>query len=148
MTATLAGARITPDGTVTTIITPRGDDLLPWLRTELNGWPDIAHYGTQDHAVCVAVHETSLLDGLPVNRLAVLLVQELRGGPLNYDLHGTVFLFGYEYPGDPADLRAETRELLDTIAALHAAAGWLSPLAPGSGPIAIPAQRTHRGGQS
>jgi hypothetical protein len=127
MTATLAGVRIDPDGTRADIAPPRGVDLLPWLREELGGWPELAHYGTREHAVCVIVHETSMVDGLPANCVATTLVEELRGGLLDYHLHGTVFLFGYENPGETADLRAETRELLDTIAALHAAAGQVAP---------------------
>lgn len=137
MTTPLSAVRIDPDGTVTNVAPPRGVARDAWLREQFNGWPELAHYGTPVHAVELAVHESSLIDGLPLNPVAVLLVEELTGRQLGYGLHGPVFLFGYEPPGVTADLRAETRDLLASIAVLHAAAQTADAF--------IPAQRTHRG---
>jgi hypothetical protein len=138
MTATLSAVRIDPDGTVTNVAPPCDVfDRAAWLREQLGGWVDMAHYGTADHAVALVVHETSAVDGQPANCVATILVEELRGEPLGYHLHGPVVLFGYERPGIVSDLRAETRELLASIATLHAAAQTVDAF--------IPAQRTHRG---
>jgi hypothetical protein len=116
MIETLSGLQIEPDGTIVGITPPRGDALIAWLRREFGGWPEYAHYGTTAHAVCVVVHETSMDDRLPVNTLVTKLVEKLIDGPLGYQLHGRVYLFGYERPGVTSDLREETRAIVESLA--------------------------------
>lgn len=117
MIDTLSGLQIEPDGTTTGVAVPSGVALYDWMRREFNGAPDVAHYGTWDHAVCVVVHETGATDGLAVNVLATVLVEELIRRDLGYRLYGTAYLFGYERPGVAADLRDETRVMVESVAA-------------------------------
>jgi len=114
MTA-LNGVRVEADGTRSNIAIP-ASNRSAFLKEELGGWPEYAHYGTPDFAACVIVHETSVIDGLPVNRAATQFAALTRGGPLSYSLHGPVILLGYQPRTDTlTDLTDHQRSLLLTL---------------------------------
>ncbi|MGW2837363.1 hypothetical protein ACWCWD_06580 [Streptomyces sp. NPDC001493] len=116
MTDMVAAVRIDPDGTQTDVALPAHapGDVLAEL---LGGWPEYAHYGTPSSAVCVVVHETSMLDGHADNPVVTQLVERVIGGPLSYTLCGTAVVLGY-LPGSDelVDLTAKHRLLLDEAA--------------------------------
>lgn len=117
MTTTLAGIRIEPNGDHHNVVAPADDrERNEWLRDELGALPEYGHYGTPQHAISIAVHETSISDNHPVNQLATDLVESLVTQPLSYRLHGVVILFGYERPGVTSSLRDDTRALLHSLA--------------------------------
>jgi hypothetical protein len=111
------GVLIQTDGTYTDLAVTE-QDRLPILVEALGGLPEFAHYGTADGAVCVVVHETGRLDGLPVNGLATRLAEAVRGGALPYSLYGPVVVLGYHPQADQLmHLSDAHRDLLASLAA-------------------------------
>jgi hypothetical protein len=93
------GVLIQTDGTYTDLAVTE-QDRRPILVEALGGEPEFAHYGTTGNAICVVVHETGSLDGLPANDLATRLVGAVRGGALPYFLYGPVVVLGYHPQAD------------------------------------------------
>lgn len=114
-TRDLHGVRVDPDGTRTDITVPAGT-MRDAFREQLGGDIEFAHYGTAESAITAVVHETGVLDGLPVNGDAEVFVCHLRGGQLGYRLHGPVLFFGFNpYRADTVDLTADQRGILDRL---------------------------------
>ncbi|NUP23572.1 MAG: hypothetical protein HOZ81_47460 [Streptomyces sp.] len=124
MTRTVTGVHITPDGNRTTAKVPT-DNFTEFFKKQLDGWPEYAHYGTTDSAVCVVVHETSMSDGHASNVLATKAVERIRGGELSYNLHGTVVLVGYQPRTDTLiDLSEDQRSIIDAVAQDEDVRAW------------------------
>lgn len=118
----LTAVRIDPGGWLSDVILP-GEGRTGALRRELGGWPEYAHYGRDDTAVCLIVHETGLTDGMDANWPAVALAEHMRGGPLSYPLCGPVLALGY-LPGTDTlvSLPSALRDVLHGLAPRHDAA--------------------------
>lgn len=115
MTRTVAGVHITPDGNRTDAVVPT-DHLTEFFKKHLGGWPEYAHYGTTDSAVCAVVHETSMSDGHAANVLATKAVERIMGGGLSYNLHGAVVLVGYQPRTDTLiDLSGDQRSIIEAL---------------------------------
>ncbi|MFD9192935.1 DUF3846 domain-containing protein [Streptomyces phaeochromogenes] len=113
----LHGVRVDPDGTRTAITIPAAK-LREQLRTEVGGHIEFAYYGTAASAVTAVVHETGMLDGLPVNGDAETFVCHMRGGQLGYHLHGPIVFLGYDQSSrDVVDLTADQRGILNRLPA-------------------------------
>jgi hypothetical protein len=114
MTTDLRGVRVDPDGTLTDIAIPDGGRLLDIAREQLGGDIDFGHYGRPGATITVIVNDTSIIDGLPANRLVTDFVGHVRGGPLYaYTLCGPALVFGLELThGDIVDLPDELRTQL------------------------------------
>lgn len=124
MTRTVTGVHIPPGGNRTAAAIPT-DNLTAFFKKHLGGWPEYAHYGTADSAVCVVVHETSMIDGHAPNVLATKAVERVMGGDLSYNLHGTVVLVGYEPRTDTLiDLSEDQRSIIDALAQDEDVRAW------------------------
>lgn len=115
VTANLHGVRVDPDGTRTAITVPAAT-MRDRFREEVGGDIEYAYYGTSASAVTAVVHETGMLDGLPVNGDAETFVCHMRGGQLGYRLHGVVLFFGHDpQRRDIVDLTADQRGILNRL---------------------------------
>lgn len=90
----LTAVRVDPDGRLRDVVLP-GAGYGEILHRELGGWPEFAFYGRSGRAVCLIVHETGLVDGLPANPSAIALAELMRGSPLTHPLCGPVLALGY-----------------------------------------------------
>lgn len=124
MTRTVTGVHVTPGGNRTGVAVPT-DNLTEFFRKHLGGWPEYAHYGTRDSALCVVVHETSMSDGHAPNVLATKAVERVMGSSLSYNLHGTVVLVGYEPHTDTLiDLSEDQHSILEALTQDEVVRAW------------------------
>lgn len=111
----LHGVRVDTDGTRTDVTIPAGT-LLSRLREEIGGDIEFAHYGTAESAVTAVVHETGMVDGLPVNGDAETFICHMRRGQLGYRLHGPIVFFGFDQISrNIVGLTADQRGILNRL---------------------------------
>lgn len=111
----LQAVRIDTDGTHTPLTVPHHAPTT-FVRQQLDGWPEYAHYGTPESAICAIVHETGMIDGLPKNERATKFVGLVRGCLTDYWLHGPVIFVGYDPHADElVDLAADQLAMLDKL---------------------------------
>jgi hypothetical protein len=119
MTA-LTGVLISVDGAYSDL-TIEGR-VCPVLLAAIGGTPEFAYYGRLGGtAICVIVHETGAVDGLPINRLATRLVEYVRGGLLSYSLRGPVAVMSYDRQTEQLLPLSSSHRSLLVEAAMHEA---------------------------
>lgn len=116
----VTGVVISVDGTCTDLTVE--SHYCPVLLAAIGGVPEFAYYGRPGGAtVCVVVHETSVLRGMPINRLATRFIEYVRGGLLSYALHGPVVVIGYDRQAERLLPLSSTHRSLLVEAAMHEA---------------------------